>query len=200
MTITNGYTTLAQFRQRYFPGAAADADRDAGIELIIGAASRKIDLHCGRSFYSDTADSTRYFTAESQYRCYIDDCQSITTLYTDDDGDQTYENTWTTSDFYLLPSSLPYGWPYLYLEVTPQGDYSFPRRLRKGVKIVGTFGWAAVPEPVREACLMLSNRMWQRRNAPFGVQGPNDFGVQTVITKLDPDIMDLLSPYARMIP
>ena len=197
MTITNGYCTMIEFRQR-FGLATVDGARDADIEKVIQAASRKIDLHCGRSFYSDTADSTKYFTAPSPYRVYVNDLQSVTALYTDDDGDQTYENTWQTTDYYLLPENPPSGWPYTYIEITPEGNYTFPRKLRKGVKITGLFGWAAVPDLVREACFLTANRYWQRRNAPFGVAGANEFGAPVILTKLDPDVIEMLAPYVKV--
>ncbi len=199
MTITNGYCTLAEFRQRYFPQSTNyDGLRDAEVEKTIQAASRKVDKHCNRHFYCDTADGTKYYTAPSSVRVYIDDLVTLTTLYTDDDGDGTYENTWAATDYHKLPANSPDGWPYTWLEVTPEGNYSFPRNLRNGVKIIGTFGWAAVPEEVREATLITANRYWNRHGAPFGVMGANEFGVPVVITKLDPDVIELLAPYVRL--
>lgn len=197
MTITNGYCTILEFRQR-FGLATVDGPRDADIEKVIQASSRKIDKHCGRSFYSDTADGTKYYTAPSSYRVYVDDLQTVTALYTDDDGDGTYENTWQTTDYHLLPLNSPMGWPYTYIEVKPEGDFTFPRNLRAGVKLVALFGWSAVPDEVREACLITANRLWQRRNAPFGVAGANEFGAPVILTKLDPDVIELLAPFLKV--
>jgi len=197
MAITNGYCTLAEFKQR-FGITSVDSSRDADLEKVIQAASRKIDKYCGQSFYSDTGDSIKYYTAPTQYRVYVDPIQTITSLLTDDDGDQTYENTWATTDYYLLPANSPMGWPYTYIEVTPQGNYSFPRDLRNGVKITGLFGWSAVPDEVREACFLTANRYWMRRTAPFGVAGANEFGAPVIMTKLDPDVIEQLSPFVRI--
>src|SRR5512139_1354571 len=196
MAITNGYCTLAQFRQRFGITTNDDA-RDTDFELLIQAASRRIDRHCNRVFYAGTAGTVRYYTAESTERCYIDDCDTATALVTDDDGDGTYENTWAATDYVLLPVDSLYGWPFTYIEIAEYGDYTFPRHVRNGVKLTGTFGWAAVPDEVREACLLLANRWWQRRAAPFGVAGANEFGAPVIVTKMDPDVIDLLTSYVR---
>jgi len=201
MTITNGYCTLAQFKQRAGI-TSTDAARDADLELIIQAASRKIDQFCGRVFYaSSSAGESRYYTAQNRERVYIDDHTSITALETDDDGDGTIETTWTTSDYWEMPLTSFQGtdWPYMWLQIKPEGSYSFPAGLPNGVKITGIFGWSSVPDEVREACLMIANRQWQRRAAPFGVLGANEFGAPTIITRVDPDILGLLEPYRRIV-
>lgn len=197
MTITNGYATLVQFKQRVGIDTT-DANRDTDIELIIQAASRKIDQHCGRVFYAGTAGVARYFKAQGIYRVYTDDFTAITELATDDNGDGTHENTWAATDYIKLPVNAPFGWPYTYIETSVYGNYTFPRGLTNGVKITGTWGWTAVPDEVREACLLIGNRLWQRKAAPFGVAGSNEFGVPTIITKIDPDAADLLQPYVRI--
>jgi hypothetical protein len=202
--IVNGYCTLNQFKQRFMPETKADASRDADLELIIQAVSRKIDQSCGRVFYesSSAADTVRYFTAQHPHRCYIDDVHTITTLKTDDDGDGIAETTWSaTADYWAMPRNTPFGaWPYMWLQVMPEGSYTFPAGLVNGVEVTGAFGWAAVPDEIREACLLQSNRIWQRRAAPFGVLGANEFGAPVVINKLDPDIQGLLELYMRTIP
>ncbi len=199
MTITHGYCTLAELKRRIGLDTY-DTDRDTDLELLIQAASRKIDKHCGRYFYAGTAGTISYVTAQSAYRVYMNDFSAITAVETDDDGDGTYENSWASTDYIKMPINLPYGWPYTWLQVSAYGDYSFPRGLTNGVKITGTDGWVAVPDEVREAAFLLCNRLWQRRNAPFGVAGANEFGVPVVIVKLDPDVIELLNPFTKAIP
>ena len=88
MAITNGYATLAQFKQR-FGLSTSDASRDADLELIIQSCSRQIEKQTGRMFYAGTAGTVRYYTAQNPYRLYLDDFTAITALVTDDDGDGT---------------------------------------------------------------------------------------------------------------
>ena len=67
-----------------------------------------------------------------------------------------------------------------------------------GVQITGVWGWPAVPAPVVDACYLQAERIYQRRNSPMGVAGPNEFGQLTALAPLDPDVRMLLQPYVRM--
>ena len=193
------YASLAQFKQR-FAISSSDTARDDDIDLILAFASRLIEKKCNRVFEAaTTATADRYFTAQDYRRVYIDDCTTITALQTDDDGDGTIETTWAATDYVTLPASSQFGTPYTWLEIAPEGDYRFPKGLRSGVKITATWGWTAVPDEIREACLMLANRYWQRRSAAFGVQGANEFGTPVVINKIDGDIEALLTPFVRYV-
>lgn len=145
---------------------------DDAIEGIIEAASRALDEYLGRVFYTSST-TARYFTALSDDTLFVDDLISIDTdgLVTDEDGDRTYENTWETTDYILLPANASTdGKPYTYIEVDPYGSYTFPVDVVRGVKITGTWGYAAsVPKGVRELCLMISEQVMMRREAIFGV-------------------------------
>lgn len=198
MTITNGYTTLTTVKSSDVL-AITDTNSDTNLETIIEAVSREIDNKTGRHFYSAT--ETRYYTAADYRLLFIDDLLTVTTFATDEDGDGTYENTWTTSDYRLLPTnnSLVGGWPYTMAEVKPFGSYTFPEGIRDGVKIVGSFGWSATPKPITQACIMQSARLYRRFKAILGVSGASALGQLTLeIPKLDPDIEALIKPYVRL--
>lgn len=202
MTITNGYTTLALIKARLWPtGVTPDTSEDTMLENIIMAVSRSIDNYTARRFWVNSNDETRYYRAQSRQRVLPDDIVSVTSLATDADGDGTYEDTWTTADYNLLPvnASLD-SIPYNLIEVTPDGDYSFPANAnRKAVKVVGKFGWSTAPYPVQEACIIQSIRLFRRKDAPFGVTGGGEMGQAVVIAKLDPDVEMLLRPYVRIV-
>jgi hypothetical protein len=198
MAITNGYITLAELKRRMDLSIGSTAN-DADMEATITAVSRLIDQQTHRRFYTTDSDETRYYTAdERNYLMPGDDIISITALYTDNDGNRTYEYTWAATDYDLCPVNAALdGEPYTWLETAPNGDYVFPSTPR-GVKVVGKFGYSATtPALVKEACLLQCQRVWKRRDAPFGVTGPNEFGQQTVITRLDPDVVVLLEPITR---
>ena len=200
MTITNGYCTLAQIKARL---DIDDFKDDAILESVIQGVSRSIDAMTGRRFYSTTADETRYYTAQFDDVLYTDDLLSITTLKTDDDGDRTYENTWATTDYDLLPDNAALdGKPYTRIELAPNGDYAFPIGAKKGIQIVGRFGYNAVdsyPDVVREACLIQSASIFKRKDAPFGVTGSPEMGQMSPISKLDPDVELMLRGVMRLI-
>lgn len=52
---------------------------------------------------------------------------------------------------------------------------------------------AAVPDDVREACVLLSMRGFARYNAALGVVGFADMAIQ--VRAVDPDVRDLLHTY-----
>ena len=199
MTITNGYCTLAELRARLGYVSTDTAD-DAMLEAVVMGVSRLIDRYTGRRFYTTSADETRYYTAEDSYTLFLpDDLVSVTTLSTDEDGDRTYEYTWAVTDYDLEPANAALdGQPYTRIEVTPEGAYLWPVGIRRGVKIVGKFGLAAAPADVKEACLLQSERVFKRKDAPFGVVGSAEMGQALVIPKLDPDVALLLAGHRRM--
>ena len=194
------YATLALVRARLGITVEADTDDDTKIESIITAVSRLIDNYCGRHFYVDSADATRYFTAEYSDLLEPGDLVSVTTLTSDGDGDRTYETTWTVStDYDLTPFNADdFSEPFTAIETTPAGRYVFPRGVKKGVCIIGKWGWPAVPKPVAEACMLQSERLFKRKDALFGVMGSGDMGQIMAIAKLDSDVELLLRGYVKL--
>lgn len=200
MAITNGYTSLAKLKARL---GISDEQDDAVLEAIVEAVSRAIDDHCGRQFFAAT--QTRYYTARRCDRLLIDDLLSVTTLKTDEDGDGTYEITWTASDYHLAPynaqlESVPQ--PYWEIEVSDLGDYSFPVGVRRGVQILGSWGFsAATPDVVENACLFQAALELRSTDAPMGITGADDAlaTARTTIrlTGLHPVTRRLLEAYRR---
>ena len=166
---TTRYATVAQVKTRLGIEDVAD---DTTIGLVLDGVSRLIDGHCNRRFYVTADDETRYFTASMEDRLWAGDLVSVTSLYTDCDADRTYEYTWTTGDYDLLPWNAALDdRPYNEIAVAPEGDYEFPAGVAKGVKIVGKWGWPSVPDVVREACLIQCARLFKRKDSPFGLAG-----------------------------
>ncbi len=189
MAITNGYCTLAEIKARL---AITDTTDDAILEQVVEAVSRWIDEFCRRRFWVNSVDETRYYTPEYTDLLYTGDIVSITTLKTDEDGDRIYEKTWATTDYDLEPLNAALdGEPYTEIRTAPDGNYSFPL-VAKGVQIVGQFGWPAVPKQVKEACLLQSERIFRRKDAPFGVAGVAATGELALIPHLDVDVQELL--------
>jgi hypothetical protein len=166
MTITNGYCTLSEFKQWLTAAGqtiSADVGDDSVIESIIEASSRFIDGECVRHFYKSSADETRYYTATESTYVRPDDLVSVTTIYTDD-GSREYADTWTTDDFDLWPyNAAADGRPYVKIVTAPYSNYWFYPGVAKGVKITGIFGWPSVPEPIREACILITLSTYKRR-------------------------------------
>ena len=174
----------------------ADATDDAILERLITATSALIDSYTNRRF--DSATETRYYTAENPSIVRIDDLVTVTDLKTDDNADGTYEVTWAAGDFTTLPENAATdGLPSTHLCVTPWGTKSFPAESLKGVRVVGTWGFPAVPEPVKIACLIQVTMLYRAKEAPFGVIGSAETGLIRIGARLHPEAALLLEPYRR---
>jgi hypothetical protein len=198
MTITNGYATLTELK-----GAdvlnISNTDHDTILESVIEGISRAIDNWCAQRFYA--ASETRYYTGNNPYCLRVDGISTATglTIYTDVDGDGTYEYTWAATDYQLAPyNAVVEGVPYTQIETVLLGNYWFPST-RKGVKITASFGWAAVPKPINRACVLQATRLFKRYVTPLGQAGASAVGTITLsIPALDPDVTMLLAAYKRI--
>ena len=206
MTITNGYCTLADVKH---PNRLnindSDSSTDAMLEGIIEAVSRRIDDECHRRFYSDSSATNRYYTAAESNYLFVDDIASPSsdvTIYTDTNGDGTFDDTWTASDFVLEPYNAETdGVPYQKIEISLSGSYLFPKRVPKGVKINSKFGWpTAPPKPIVQACSLQTERLYKRFATPLGSESMSALGRMTLsIPKLDPDVELLISRYIKPV-
>lgn len=161
MTINNGYCTLAEFKA-YEKITTTDATDDAVIEDIIEGASRLIDGYCGRFFYQ--ISDTRYYNTCETDGVDTDDIYTTSglTIMVDSDGDGTHENTMSSTDYNAIPYNPEPGFPYIGFELSPAPTIGFSK-VRRGVKITASFGWAAIPDSVKQACLIISSAEYHRR-------------------------------------
>ena len=203
MTITNGYGDLTGYKQRFFDGDVDDHEDDAFLEPIIEATSRLIDNITGRRFYA--ADETRYYSPLDAEIIFVDDLLTVSTLKTDGDGDRTYETTWDTGDYDLMPLNAAVdASPYTIIEPAIDGSYVFPC-FRSSVELAGSFGYCAAasqPTPITEALYLGAHRIRKRLDTPLGVSASAALGqLQVKVSELqnDPDFMALLDPYIRKV-
>lgn len=205
MAITNGYTSLPELKHR-LNIAEDDAKDDTPLENAISAASRIIDSETGTRFY--TATETRYYLAYQDWLIDIDPLVTLTSVKTDPNGDGTYLYTWASTDYQLAPyNAAADGEPYTVIESTPLGAYRFPvypssTTLRSRVQVTGAFGYCAlanVPSFIKEACLLISMRLWGRKDLLYGVSGSADLGTLQAIANIgnDGELQLALSPIKK---
>ena len=194
MAITNGYCTLQDVKDAL---RLQDAVDDTMLELHIETASRQIDDICERVFYS-TSGATRYFVPRDSYVCEIDDLVSLTSLKTSSAADKVYDVTWTADDYQLEPlNALAGGMPTPSTQIRAVDDYWFPMANGEAtVEVTGTFGWSAVPKPIKLATILLAMRLYKRMDSPLGVAGVGDIGVIRV-SRIDPDIDAMIMPFKK---
>ena len=205
MTITNGYCTLAELKHaNRLNITSSDTDADDMLESIVEAVSRSIDDKCNRQFYLDTSSRSRYYTAKDGDYLFIDEIGSTdsdVTIAIDTNGDGVTDNTFSDSDFNLMPyDANDDNLPYQKIEISAVGRYSFPAGVRKGVKVTAKFGWPAIPEPIKEACRIQSERIYKRGATPIGSESMSAIGRQTLsIPALDPDVEALICRYKKVV-
>ena len=196
----DGYVELDDMKATLEIAGESFADED--LRLAITAASRGIDNLANRRFYADAnANQVRYYTPDDSCRLRIDDLATLTAVAVDQDGDGTFEETWTqNTDFTLGPlNAQADGWPWTVIDTHPNGSYSFPTAYPRSVRVTGKFGWPSVPFPVKEATIVLASKLMRRaREAPFGVVSVGlELGGVARIARTDPDVMFLVGPYIR---
>jgi len=194
MAITNGYATLAQVKAAM---RITDNVDDDLLETAIESASRQIDGHCERRFY--TTATTRIYTPNDSFICEVDDLVSITSLKTSSDVDGSFDTTWASTDYQLEPlNGIAGGMDVSYTQIRATGDYLFPLSGGEAtVQVIGTFGWDNVPSDIEQACIILSQRQYKRYDSPLGVAGIGDIGIIRV-SRIDPDVASILAPYRRL--
>ena len=177
----------------------SDTTDDTTLGLVLTGVCRAIDTHCGQSFWRDAVATTRYYTCLwDDDTLFIDPIVSVTSLATDTAYDRTYATVWAVTDYDLMPyNAAANDHPYTWIETAPNGNYDFIT-LSRGVKITGIFGWPAVPAAVAEAALLWSERIYKRKDAPFGIASFPEAGEMRLLKEMDPDVLTLLSPYVKL--
>ena len=129
---------------------------DAQYRRVLEAVTSQLDAFTRRTFRTYLA--TYYFSPQSSRRVLLDAEElglgllSVTSLKTDEDGDRTYETTWATTDYDLLPlNAANKQRPYWEIAITPEGTEAFPRG-QKGLEVVGK--WGFYEDLVRNATLL----------------------------------------------
>ena len=175
----------------------SDTVDDTAISTALDAACAAIDGYCGRSFdVAGTAATSRIYAASVADLVYIDDATSITLVETDPNVDGTWATTWTTNDWQAEPLNGRDGARTVpYTRIAAVGNYAFPVERRACVRVTATWGWAAVPEPVTQAAVQMTLRLWKRLDTPLGFGGGPDTGLLYVSRQIDGDVAQMLAPY-----
>ncbi len=195
MAITNGYIELSLLKSSL---QIDDTSLDDFLELAIEGASRQIDAACERVFYQSNGE-TRLFTPRDSYVVDIDDLRSVISIKSSSDADGTFDITWEAKDFQLEPlNSRAGGIDFPATRVRAIDEYLWPIDGKEAtVQIEGDWGFDAVPAQIRQATLILSARLFERRNSPLGIAGFSDIGAVRV-SRFDADIENLIMPFKKV--
>ena len=100
----NAYVSLDTLKNASVLNITGTGD-DARLRNVLENVSRQIDQYCNRHFYILAA--TRKFDGDGRDELLVPDIVSVDAngLKTDDNKDRTFETTWATTDYLLLPSN-----------------------------------------------------------------------------------------------
>ena len=207
MAIVNGYVSLAELKTYI---GLSGSGQDDNLENAIEGASRLIDKVTGRKFWQDSSVVAKYYTPIHDVYLMVDDISTTTGLVvqldTTDDG--SYDTTMTLdTDFILKPlnpeyigtdSGTDYYAPFNELNIlTTRSDERFDHLIPKNVKIQAKWGYAVVPDAIKQATLIQGLRYFKRKDTPFNVFGNEQTGQQELFNKIDPDAMQLIKGFVK---
>jgi hypothetical protein len=186
------YITPSDLRD--WTGARSGID-DAIVTSLCASTSAAIDAYCGRTFTADSVATARVFHSGSYSVTPIADAFSITAVATDLVGLGTYATTWSVADYYTEPlngvgQNGHTGWPATRI-MARQSKWFYPAKW-PDVQVTAKWGWATVPDDVRQACLMLAAELLASKDAPLGITASDVGGIQV---RGNLRVQSLLNPF-----
>ena len=187
MALGEPYVTLAQLKSWL---KITDTTDDSELDDALASVSVEIENQTGRQFNNAGVVSTRVFEPLAPTLVRFDDFHTTTGLIVVVDG-----QTWSTDDYKLLPlNGLNNGRPWVYNRLKPLCGRWLPTG-RASVSITANWGWATVPKPIYEACLIASSETFALKDARFGVAGWGAMG--DIRVRENPMVLKKLKPYMR---
>lgn len=181
MALGDSYATLAELKAYMFQSIQDTDVYDGTLSDALSSVSREIETHCDRQFNKAADASVREYGPECVFSipgeahwADVDDFWDVSGLVVE--SGTGYGTAWTASDYWLYPrngtlNGQP-GWPRW--KVHAASSLSFGT---SGLRVTAKWGWSAVPNPVKQACLILAAETFQIKDAPFGVAGMDQYGV-----------------------
>lgn len=174
-----------------------DTDDDAEVALAITAASRAVDRATGRQFGATASTEERTYTPawdrrRDLYVVEVDDLMTTSGLAVETaDGTAVAVLVAVGDGGYRLGpvNAQQKGRPWTqFVTTTCTSEFT----------VTATWGWSAVPTPIKQATLIQAARLFGRRGSPFGVAGSPDLGSELrLLAKVDPDVEVIVGPYRR---
>lgn len=179
MAIGDTYATLGELKS--YMSLTGQTGLDEQMTDALQSASREIERYTKRHFNRAATGvvSTKVYRPHTSGVLWVHDFLTATGLVveTDDDDDGTYETVWAATDFQAEPLNPEDGFPYTKIRAVGIVRWFPFCKHRAAVRVTAEWGWAGVPAPVKQACLLLAAENFQLKDAPLGVAGMGEFGV-----------------------
>lgn len=180
MALGDPYVELDRLKD-YLKIKPEKIEQDDNLNDAINSASGEIEKHCNRQFQRTDTASPRVYEPDDEYCVKVDDFWSTTGLVVevDTNGDGTFSTVVPSSDYEVYPRNGVVdgqtGWPYYEISLV-SGSFPVWHRRRGVVRVTAKWGWASVPEAVRQATVIIAAETFQLKDAPFGTAGMDQFG------------------------
>jgi hypothetical protein len=202
LALGDSYATLAELRSRLGVTDAAFTAEDTKLTAALAAASRGIEKACNRQFNLASSATARIYYPDSYRKAKVDDFATTAGLViaTDEGNDGTYDTVWASTDYQLEPLNNVVdgetGWPFWWIRAV--GGKTFPRvnvDSRAPLQVTAVWGWPAVPTPVKEGCLILTEDIYKLKDSPFGAGGYSQYGI--IRARENPMVQKQIGSYVR---
>jgi hypothetical protein len=165
------------------------------IQDALNSATAEVDNCTNRQFNQVDTPTEREFPIRMPNLFHVDDFYSTTGLVVKIDDTVLAEDEYKLHPLNGVVGGKP-GWPYWRIKlVNPYRGYCSTSVL----KVTALWGWAEVPDPVRQACKIMAAETFQLKDAPFGVAGADNFG-SVMRVRENPMAASKLKPYKRDFP
>lgn len=181
------YVTVAELADQVnsVSSGSLTASQTAQFTRAIQTAMAQIDGLCGRSF--EASPSVRQFAPMNATLVAIGYATDITSIDLDLDGDFIYETNVPITDYDITIDTKKQR--YIQLRTTALNTFTVGSN---SIQVAATFGEAAVPPEISEACILQAARLWKRKDAVFGdIRG--DQGYMAVPGSFDKDARQILA-------
>lgn len=139
---------------------------DAEVGAAIVAAQQYIDNACSRRFAVAGSASARVYTPDRPYTLIIDDCTTITSVV--ENGTTLATTVYQAEPLNNLSSG---GETVPFDRIKRLSGCWYRHGHEATVTVTATWGWAAVPFEVVEACKLMTKMILEGRDTKFGVAG-----------------------------
>lgn len=192
--MANEYATLAELKGER---RVTKTTGDTLLQQKLTAASRAIDRKTSRRFWLDPDPTVHVYNPRGRVvpdpdgeRLLVDDIGSETGLIVEVGSG----SSWTAvTDYETQPDNAIAKGEGITSLLRPHGCWgAYGGTLR--VRVTARHGWPAVPDDIKEATLLLANRLVLRKDSPEGVAASGEWGALRV-SRWDPDVESLVGPF-----
>ena len=170
------YVDLATFKS-YLRHELSGLD-DVDLQDALDAATEAINDHCGRTFTVAGSGSARVYVPTCTPVLFIDDATTVTAVTVDG------ASLTASTDYQKEPlNNLINGQTVPFTRLVRLGGHvwdSTTDNLKAAISVTATWGWAAVPSRVTQACRILAKEIAEARNQVGGYVDMGEIAARAV--------------------